>query len=428
MTGAILLLAGQSAFAAAPQVHERTLANGIRVAYLHVKDSNDFSAFTFLPMGLAFDEADRTQWSHLIEHLVLRTTHPGELSNANAETLPDHMRLDFYGTKDDWREGLAHHAKWISRTPFTDESVRVEPGRANAETAHAVKAMATHKFAMAAWNQACRYGRGHVNVKGDLLNADRAALEAYRDARLLVPQRTLVCMTGGVEPDVVLAAAGETFGSLKSAAALPATEAPKVGDHRATWDLDARHVILAWPIPAPENDPKAHAAAMVLARLLWVQLMQDAQAQQALGMVIVAADLHCPEGSYLYISTPQRPDADWAATEKRINDQIERLAGAEPMAALPMLVAQLASETEAQDPAMLRAQAPAHLKPGLIEAQCAIYWGSAAHRLGARRGEVLGALKEITADQVRQSLRDYLTKDRRIILELSPKQVSPVKL
>src|SRR5829696_3109193 len=121
--GILCALLATSVRAAAPTVHRRTLPNGIRVSYLHLKDSNDVSIFTFLPMGLAFDEAGRTQWAHLIEHLVLRTTMPGRLTHANAETLPDHMRLDFYGTRENWREGLKHHARWLAGEPFTDVSV-----------------------------------------------------------------------------------------------------------------------------------------------------------------------------------------------------------------------------------------------------------------------------------------------------------------
>ena len=126
MAAAVVLCSVKSAVAAAPQVSERTLPSGVRIAYLYLEDSADFSTFTFLPMGLAYDEADRTQWSHLIEHLVLRTTHPGPLTNANAETLPDHMRLDFYGTKADWREGLAHHAKWISSGALMLSRMRID--------------------------------------------------------------------------------------------------------------------------------------------------------------------------------------------------------------------------------------------------------------------------------------------------------------
>jgi hypothetical protein len=106
-----------SAAAAPVTVHERVLPNGVRVCYLHCQGAKGVSIFTFLPMGLAADDAGRTQWAHLIEHLVIRTTVDGQLRNVNAETLPDHMRLDYYGKPDDWREGLAHHARWLEGLP-----------------------------------------------------------------------------------------------------------------------------------------------------------------------------------------------------------------------------------------------------------------------------------------------------------------------
>src|SRR5688572_3205797 len=105
---------------APPTIHERTLDNGLRLRYLHLKDSTHVSMFTFLPIGLASDDPDRAQWSHLLEHLIIRTTVKGPLTTVNAETLPDHMRLDFYDTKDNWQQGLTHHVKWLSKLPFTD--------------------------------------------------------------------------------------------------------------------------------------------------------------------------------------------------------------------------------------------------------------------------------------------------------------------
>src|SRR5687768_16822952 len=144
-------------------VHRRTLANGVRACYLHHPGAAGVSVFTFLPMGLCADDAGRTQWAHLVEHLVIRTTAPGQLRTVNAETLPDHMRLDFYGASPaDLAEGLSHHARWLRGLPFTDESLRDEPGRANAEIEHAARGMFTHKFATAAWNQVYRHGRGDV--------------------------------------------------------------------------------------------------------------------------------------------------------------------------------------------------------------------------------------------------------------------------
>src|SRR5687768_10204991 len=78
---------------AAIEVHERVLPNGVRACYLHHAGAKGVSIFTFLPMGLCADEAGHTQWAHLVEHLVIRTTVPGRLMSVNAETLPDHMRL-----------------------------------------------------------------------------------------------------------------------------------------------------------------------------------------------------------------------------------------------------------------------------------------------------------------------------------------------
>ena len=93
---------------AAPAV--KTLANGIRVVNIHIPASTNVSIFTFLPLGLANDGPGKTQWSHLVEHLVIRSTNPS-LRIANAETQPDHMRLDFYGSLNTWKTGVDHHRR-----------------------------------------------------------------------------------------------------------------------------------------------------------------------------------------------------------------------------------------------------------------------------------------------------------------------------
>src|SRR5690242_19022641 len=74
-----------------------TLQNGIRVVLLPVPGSATASIVTFLPMGLASDDAGKTQWAHLVEHMAIRSTHPPNSMETNAETLSDHTRLDFYG-------------------------------------------------------------------------------------------------------------------------------------------------------------------------------------------------------------------------------------------------------------------------------------------------------------------------------------------
>jgi hypothetical protein len=103
-----------------PQV--QTLDNGIRVVSIHFPSSTNVSIFTFSPMGLTSDDPNQAQWSHLVEHLVIRSTIPTDSPEANAETLPDHMRLDFYGHTGNWQNALTHHRRWLEGVPFTEAS------------------------------------------------------------------------------------------------------------------------------------------------------------------------------------------------------------------------------------------------------------------------------------------------------------------
>lgn len=99
-------------------VESHILKNGIRIVSVNIPKSTNVSIFTFLPIGLTTDEPGQAQWTHLVEHLVLRTTIPTNSMEANAETLPDHMRLDFYGHTGNWREGFSHHARWLKGIPL----------------------------------------------------------------------------------------------------------------------------------------------------------------------------------------------------------------------------------------------------------------------------------------------------------------------
>ena len=104
-------------------------------------------------LGLASDGPGQAQWSHLVEHLVCRSTGLADLSRANAETLPDHMRLDFYGNAAHWKEGLAHHFRWLEGAPFTEAGLIAEKPKVKSEGDMTAKNFATHKFAIAAWAQ-----------------------------------------------------------------------------------------------------------------------------------------------------------------------------------------------------------------------------------------------------------------------------------
>src|SRR5690349_3311113 len=76
-----------------PRVETRTLPNGLHCLVINFPGSTNVAIFTYSPMSLITDGLGQTQWSHLVEHLVLRSTVPEEdLLRANAETMSDHMR------------------------------------------------------------------------------------------------------------------------------------------------------------------------------------------------------------------------------------------------------------------------------------------------------------------------------------------------
>src|SRR2546423_352903 len=81
---------------AKPPATESTLTTGIRVVAVYFPGSTNVAIFTYLPMSLTSDGPRQSQWAHLVEHLVIRSTVPADSPVANAETLPDHMHLDFY--------------------------------------------------------------------------------------------------------------------------------------------------------------------------------------------------------------------------------------------------------------------------------------------------------------------------------------------
>src|SRR5262245_27946154 len=89
------------------------LPNGIRIVYVHVPDAARQTIFTFLPLTIASDDKDRAQWSHLLEHMLIRSTDPVELSPPgmmiNGETTHIYLRMESIVEADQWLDALERH-------------------------------------------------------------------------------------------------------------------------------------------------------------------------------------------------------------------------------------------------------------------------------------------------------------------------------
>ena len=114
------------------------------------------------------------------------------------------MRLDFYGNTNNWIEGLSHHRRWLEGIPFTQSNLDNEKPKVNQECDYTARNFATHKFAIAAWNQGFRHGLTSVKLKGDVLRATLPEVQRLRDERLAISNQVSVCLIGGLDPTQVL--------------------------------------------------------------------------------------------------------------------------------------------------------------------------------------------------------------------------------
>jgi len=397
-----------------------TLSNGIRVVSVYFPGSTNVSIFTFLPLGLVKDGPGQTQWSHLVEHLAIRSTVPAGLSMANAETLPDHVRLDFYGNIANWKQGLSHHRRWLEGVPFTQANLDAEKPNVKSECDYTAQHFFTHKFALAAWAQGFRHGRTHAAVQGDIERASLSEIQTYRDTRLAALTNIVVCVVGGLDPAEVRSVVPGQLGAIKSSARPVAMVQLHPGDREMTWDLKARHLVITWPIPGSES--KEFPALLLAAQWLNVQMFRDVELKTLTGQAFAGADLAIPEGNFFYISASLRPDASFKAVQENLEQHIRLLnSSSQDLAMLPALGQQLAQCLQTiPDLAALRAQLPATADPAMLEGNIGLQWGMNEYRYGPHRTVLAKGLSELTAQDVQRASSKYLSHPKCSAITLRP--------
>ncbi len=403
-----------------PITRSFTLPNGIRILSISIPGSKNVSIFSFLPMGLCSDGPSQAQWSHLVEHLIIRTTIPFGSQQGNAETLPDHMRLDFYGSSDKWQQGLSHHVRWLEGVPFTKENLQSEKPQVISECDFTAKRLATHKFAMAAWAQAYRHGQKHAALKGDINKVTLDEIQKYRDIHLAVLNKVLVCVVGGVDAESLKPVVTRELGRLKSNAKTRKSVKPHLGNHKMTWDLDAGHVVLTWPIPNfSHND---YPALMVIGQWLTMKFFSDNELKKITGMVLAGADLTIPEGNFFYISASVKPKVAFDDVLLKIENYLQSLRS--PTAALPQAAfigPQLSYQlTNLTDPAVAKAQAPPNVSDAMIEGNIGLQRAMHDFRYGSGRKSLADKLTKVTPGHIHQVASKYLNADNCSTCTLRP--------
>ena len=422
---ALLILGNFSLASAAPsEVTRFTLNNGIKVVNLYVEDSTDVCIFSYLPLCLVTDGKAKTQWSHLIEHLVLRTTGPiKNYMERNGQTTHHGMHLDFIGTTDNWRQGLELQTRWLSNSPLSETDLVEELPKALSELDFVTANLQTGLFAMAAWNQVFRHGETTISMRGDVQSAELSELQAYRNHHLVHADRVLLCVIGGIEPEVLQSAMEEQLGHINlTANSLPkATAAPtQKRDRRATWDVNVTHYIETYAIP--DSTHENYPAFLVANVLLKQSLMMDSELKRLTGSIFCGVDLITPEQTYLYVTAALKPGSDIEKVKQQVSMLINQLKQPENNRQVAMFASFLSKELgSSPDIAMMMQQKPAGMTETMMLGSIGLQWGLLEYQYGDALPKFASALANVSADDVADVVNRYLTEDERMTLLLTPR-------
>lgn len=392
---AVLLLAvvpqGQEPkAAAAPVWHSVRLDNGVHVNVVEVSDAPKVSVFSFLPIGLGGDPAGRAQFSHLAEHMLIRSTDPKRLRigqmELNGETTNQVMRLESFVPAGQWREAVSRHPRWLCAREFDADVLAREKVRIAGEEHATVPRGYNHKWATAAWAQILG-GRGHAAVHGDVANATLGQLQEYVASHVKLSEAQIFVIGPSPAKEVVallrkgFAALNVVDGKTDSPGSHPPTAAAKPGHREITWDLAADHYLEWYGLP---TDTTA-AEAEVMAQLLTMACFQSPTFAKIPGRAGVGAVIRGGR-RFLLFSCNLPAKTKLAALQDAIRSAVERTPRlakaqvrgsmfADRFARLPDFAAQ---RKEVQNPRIR----------DLVEAQFAMQCGYACTRLGVPIADV----------------------------------------
>ena len=406
----------------APEVTRFTLSNGIRVVNLHVENSKDVGIFSYLPLGLVTDGKAKPYWSHLINHLTVRTAGPIDFKTSNAETMADNIRLDFMGNTDTWTRGLERHTKWLSGLPFSGETLTEERPRVLSQFDYIEANLVTHKLAQVAWNQVFRHGETDIAMRRGIQAAQLSELQEYSDQHLVQADRVLLCVIGGVDLETLkdtmeqqlgtIGLTEKTFPELTVSAEIEKAQ-------NATWDINVTHYMETYAIPRPESED--YPALYVACVLLRLACIQDTQLKEWTGGIFCGVDLITPEQVYLYITASLKPDVDIEKVKQRIRQLMNPLKQPENNTQVPMVAQGLSTELSAPpDMKTLRQYKPENVPENLMLLQLGVAWGMVEYQYGDTLPQLASALANVSAADVASVVNRYLSEAHRMTLVLTP--------
>ncbi|MGI9014973.1 MAG: hypothetical protein ACR2GY_12090 [Phycisphaerales bacterium] len=242
------------------RVQEYQLDNGVRVVNVYVPGANRQVTFSCIPVSMGDEPDGQAQWSHLLEHMMIRSTDAFGLEadgmSFNGETNHTLLRLETIAEVPAWRDSVERHARWLAVDTFPEEVLAREKQNVQREIDGTAAARQTYKWSVAAWNQVVRHGRDHAAVARDVHRARAEEIAVFAKQSCTIGDNTWLFTIGPVDPGQVKDDIAATVGMIDRSAEVrqpAATLARDAGALRGTWDVPTRHV-LAWWIIEPDAD------------------------------------------------------------------------------------------------------------------------------------------------------------------------------
>jgi predicted Zn-dependent peptidase len=249
-----------------PTLH--TLPNGVRVICDPMPGLETLALTVVAGRGAAHEDAARSGWSHLMEHMVFkgagrRTARQivedveAEGGQVNAATGYERTSFQIRALKGGLPLGMDILADLVLRPTLDAADLAKEKGVVAQEIAEAADTPddLVFELAQAAAFPDQSHGRPILGTRKSLKPADPVSLEAWR-AALYAPDRLIVSATGAVEEGELLALAEAAFGGQPAGQGAPAPAAPvfQAGQAAKGRKLEQAHLVLLLPAGGARDD------------------------------------------------------------------------------------------------------------------------------------------------------------------------------
>jgi len=430
----LVLLAGFSGTALA-QVHEKTLDNGLKVIVKEDHRAPIVVSQIWYKVGSSYEHGGITGVSHVLEHMMFQGTaaHPaGEFSRIisenggreNAFTGRDYtayfqqleksrLPISFELEADRMRNLLLPPEEF-------DKEVQVVMEERRLRTEDQPRSLAYEQFLATAY-QASPYQNPIIGWMNDLQNLEVEDLKHWY-GKWYAPNNATLVVAGDVKADEVFALAEEHYGEIETSnidGPKPRVEPKQTGQRRIEVEAPAElpYLVMGYKVPvlktvSADEQWKAYALE-VLAGVLDGGNSARLASELVRGQQIAASagagyDLYARLQSLLTLQGTPAQGHTVAELERAFGEQIKRLRD-EPVAPeeLERIKAQVAaSNVYEQDSVFYQA-----MEIGMLET------------VGLDRtmaDEYLERIRAVTAEQVQQVAREYLSEDKLTVAVLDP--------